>query len=247
MKLSRELWLEVEPLLTVALDLPEDDRDGWLAAVDTAHPQAAAVLRRMLATHARAERVRQLETVTSFASAAGLDWRRGAPGRHHSGMPIRFRPLVPSDQAVLWDIFHIALWDPPPAPLRPREILDHPDVRIYVEDWGQREGDVGVVAEVDGKVAGACWMRLVKGGKGLSYLDDETPQLGIGLLPEYQRQGYGEPLMRAALEAGCRRFRRIALSVHPENPAQRLYRRCGFEQVDVRRTYLIMVRDCAAK
>jgi ribosomal protein S18 acetylase RimI-like enzyme len=156
---------------------------------------------------------------------------------------LRLRALTSADQNALWDIFHIALWDPPPAPLRPRELLQHPEVRIYAEDWGNREGDIGVVAEVDGKVAGACWMRLVKGGQGLSYMDDETPQLGIGLFPQYQHKGYGEPLMRAALKAAAARFRQVALSVHPENPAQNLYRRCGFVQVDVRRTYLIMVCD----
>lgn len=156
---------------------------------------------------------------------------------------LRLRALQPGDQDVLWDIFHVALWDPPPAPLRPREVMDHPEVRIYAEAWGTREGDVGVVAEVDGDIAGACWMRLVKGGRGLSYLDDATPQLGIGLFPRFQHRGFGQPLLRAALaaakEAG---FRRVALSVHPENPAQRLYRRMGFVQVDVRRTYLVMVR-----
>jgi hypothetical protein len=31
--------------------------------------------------------------------------------------------------------------------------------------------------------------------------------------------------------------------VHPQNPAQALYRRCGFVQFDVRRTYLAMVRE----
>ena len=65
---------------------------------------------------------------------------------------------------MLWKIFHVALWDPPPAPLRPIAILDRPDVRIYAEDWGHREGDVGVVAEVEGEFAGACWMRRLEGG-----------------------------------------------------------------------------------
>ena len=155
-----------------------------------------------------------------------------------------FRALEPADQDVLWELLHVALWDPPPAPLRPREVLQHPDVRIYAEAWGRREGDVGVVAEVDGRIAGACWMRLVKGGKGLSYIDDATPQLGIALFPEFQHQGHGEPLMRAALEAAARQgYGKVTLSVHPQNPARNLYRRCGFAQVDVRRTYLIMVCD----
>jgi ribosomal protein S18 acetylase RimI-like enzyme len=153
---------------------------------------------------------------------------------------VRFRPLVPADQSFLWDVFHVALWDPPPAPLRPRSILQHPDVRIYAEDWG-RAGDVGVVLEVDGRPAGACWMRLLTGARGLAYVDDETPQLGIALLPEFQHRGYGEPLMRAALAAAQGRYARIALTVHPLNPAARLYARCGFVDSGERRTYRLMV------
>ena len=157
---------------------------------------------------------------------------------------MRIRPLTSQDQDPLWDIFHVALWDPPPAPLRPREILQHPDVRIYAEDFGRREGDLGVALEAPGVDApvGACWMRLVKGGRGLAYIDDETPQLGIALMPGYQGQGHGGRLMLAALEAARPIYDQVSLSVHPENPARNLYRKCGFEQVDVRRTYLILVK-----
>jgi [ribosomal protein S18]-alanine N-acetyltransferase len=158
---------------------------------------------------------------------------------------LRIRPLTAADQAALWDIFHVALWDPPPAPLRPREILQHPEVRIYAEEFGLREGDLGVALEAPGRASpvGACWMRLVKGGRGLAYIDEETPQLGIALLPGYQGRGHGERLMRAGLEAARGRYDRVSLTVHPENPAARLYRKCGFVQVDVRRTYLCMVCD----
>ncbi len=158
---------------------------------------------------------------------------------------LRIQPLLPSDQETVWDLLHIALWDPPPAPLRPREVLDAPEVRIYAEDWGRREGDLGICGRLGNApaIVGACWLRLVKGGIGLSYIDDDTPQLGIALLPGHQRQGYGERLMRATLAEAAHRFRQVALSVHPQNPAVDLYLRCGFEQVDVRRNYLIMVRE----
>lgn len=49
---------------------------------------------------------------------------------------IEFRALRASDQSALWDWLRIALWDPPPAGLRPREVLDDPGVRIYAEGWG---------------------------------------------------------------------------------------------------------------
>ena len=155
---------------------------------------------------------------------------------------LEVRRLAPEDQAVLWELLHVALWDPPPAGLRPREILDHPAVRIYAEDWG-RPGDVGVIAEgPGGEIAGACWMRLIKGGVGLGYVDDETPQLGIALFPKYQHQGHGEPLIRAALDAArAHGYRQVSLTVHPANPAIRLYERCGFEKRGLRNTYHLMV------
>lgn len=162
---------------------------------------------------------------------------------------LHIQPLLPSDQDTVWDLLRIALWDPPPAPLRPRDVLDSPEVRIYAEDWGRREGDVGVCGRLgsDPAIVGACWLRLIRGGIGLSYIDDCTPQLGIALFPGCQRRGYGERLMRAALAEAGKRYRQVTLSVHPQNPAVRLYRRCGFEQVDVRRNYLIMVKGLATE
>jgi ribosomal protein S18 acetylase RimI-like enzyme len=137
----------------------------------------------------------------------------------------------------------VALWDPPPAPLRPRGILAHPEVRIYAEGWG-RAGDVGVVALAgpDERPAGAAWMRLVPGGAGLAWVDERTPQLGIALLPPFQRQGHGEPLLRAALEAArAHGYSQVSLTVHPRNPAIALYERCGFRKSELRRTYHLMI------
>ncbi|MFO1311455.1 MAG: GNAT family N-acetyltransferase [Burkholderiales bacterium] len=151
------------------------------------------------------------------------------------------RPLVAQDQAQLWDWLHIALWDPPPAPLRPREVLDHPGVRIYAEDWG-RPGDVGVVGQVGGTDIGACWMRLVPDGAGLARVDARTPQLGIAIVPAFQHKGFGEPMMRAALRAARDHgYEQVSLTVHPANPAIALYERCGFDDRGPRNTYRLMV------
>jgi ribosomal protein S18 acetylase RimI-like enzyme len=152
------------------------------------------------------------------------------------------RPLAAQDQRLVWDLLHVALWDPPPAPLRPRGILEHPEVRIYAEAWG-RAGDVGVLGtSEEGPPIGACWMRLIRHGVGLAYVDDETPQLGIAVFPEFQRKGHGETLMRAALDAArAHGYRKVSLTVHPLNPAIALYERCGFAKVEDRRTYYLMV------
>ncbi|MGZ5846807.1 MAG: GNAT family N-acetyltransferase [Ramlibacter sp.] len=152
-----------------------------------------------------------------------------------------FRPLSPADQPQLWHWLHVALWDPPPAGLRPIEVLQAPAVRIYAEDWG-RPTDVGVVAQVDGADAGACWMRLLPVGVGMASVDARTPQLGIALLPQYQHQGHGRALMQAALRAARQAgYASVSLTVHPQNPAIRLYEACGFRKREVRNTYHLMV------
>lgn len=152
-----------------------------------------------------------------------------------------FRPLQPADQERLWHWLHVALWDPPPAGLRPIEVLRQPGVRIYAEDWG-RASDVGVVLQVGGVDAGACWMRLLPPGTGLASVDAATPQLGIALEPPFQHQGHGEPLMRQALAAAAAAgYRQVSLTVHPQNPAQRLYERCGFRRIGERGGFHLML------
>ncbi len=165
----------------------------------------------------------------------------------HSDRTISFRPLIESDQKIIWDWLHIALWDPPPAGLRPREVLDHPGVRIYAEHWG-RPGDLGVVAVVDGNDAGACWLRVLPPGVGLASIDEKTPQLGIALQPEYQHRGIGSRLMPETLSRAWRTgVEQVALTVHPQNPALTLYERCGFRKVEMRNGYHLMVVRAPSK
>lgn len=152
-----------------------------------------------------------------------------------------FRPLTAADQDRLWHWLHVALWDPPPAGLRPIAVLQLPGVRVYAEHWGQA-GDVGVVAQVDGVDIGACWLRVLPEGVGLAWVDADTPQLGIALEPAHQHRGHGEPLLRETLAAAHRAgYRQVSLTVHPENPARRLYQRCGFRDAGMRNGFHRMI------
>ena len=154
---------------------------------------------------------------------------------------LRFRALTARDQHALWDWLHIALWDPPPAPLRPREVLQDPRCRIYAEGWG-KPGDLGVVAVVDGEDAGACWMRVLPEGVGLGSIDAVTPQLGISLKEPYRGKGIGKRMMQEALRQAWRAgHRKVSLTVHPLNPAKRVYEACGFVDREIRSTYHLMV------
>ena len=67
MNISPDLWQQINPLLTDALDMEKGARAAWLQSLDQTHPQLSPVLRKMLAAHDRAERSMELETVPRLA------------------------------------------------------------------------------------------------------------------------------------------------------------------------------------
>ena len=123
--------------------------------------------------------------VPSFTNPNNLSIATGRPpakGRAVTALPLRLRPLRPADQAFLWDMLHVALWDPPPAPPRPLAVLDEPGVRIYAEGWG-RDGDIGVVGPLARGADDLAHLaaRFVRGGP--SSLDLLHRVLHIGQIP----------------------------------------------------------------
>jgi ribosomal protein S18 acetylase RimI-like enzyme len=112
------------------------------------------------------------------------------------------------------------------------EALARPEIACYVEGWG-RAGDAGVVAVEDGHPVGAAWYRLFTAGRpGYGFIDEQTPELSLGVLEGARRRGVGTALVTALLgharDAG---FSSISVSVEPDNPAVGLYERAGFVRV----------------
>jgi len=108
---------------------------------------------------------------------------------------------------------------------------DH--VARYVEGWG-RPGDMGVVAEIDGKGIGASWIRLFDRERpGYGFIAESIPELSIAVLPAWRGRGTGSSLLRGLLvDARTAGFAAVSLSVELDNPARRLYRDLGFERVE---------------
>lgn len=69
MNISPDLWRQIDPLLTDALDMDDVARAAWLQNLDQTHPQLSPLVRKMLAAHDRAERSQELETVPRLASS----------------------------------------------------------------------------------------------------------------------------------------------------------------------------------
>jgi GNAT superfamily N-acetyltransferase len=67
--------------------------------------------------------------------------------------------------------------------------------------------------------------------KGYGYVDDETPELTMAVLPFARGQGIGTELLTRLMELARSHYSGISLSVWPENSAYRLYQRLGFQVV----------------
>lgn len=138
------------------------------------------------------------------------------------------RPIRPGEYHLLWDFLYEAIFVPPGCEGEvPRSILtDDPKCRAAVEGFGSLPGDCAFVAEANGTVVGACWVRTTD---EYGHIDDETPSFSISVLSGCRGLGIGGAMMSRMLdelrEAG---YRRASLSVQRGNPALRLYLRLGF-------------------
>jgi ribosomal protein S18 acetylase RimI-like enzyme len=102
----------------------------------------------------------------------------------------------------------------------------------YVDNWG-RAGDLAVIAHETGNRVGAAWLRLFKSSEpGYGFVDEQTPELSIAVVPSRRRHGLGQELMDALLDAArAAGHRAVSLSVEADSPAVAFYERNGFERV----------------
>ena len=153
---------------------------------------------------------------------------------------ISVRPATDADEAFLREMVYAALFVPEGQPPFAREVLDQPDISHYYRGFGDRAGDVGLVAlRPSGEPVGAAWVRQLTGDDpGYGYVDDETPELTIAVEPTHRGRGLGTRLLA---ELG-RAVPRCSLSVDHRNPARRLYERFGFTPVAFDGNSLTMLR-----
>jgi len=136
------------------------------------------------------------------------------------------REITPADYPLLEDFLYYAIFIPQGMEPPPREIIFEPEIYVYIKDFGGKD-DCGVVAERDGKVVGAAWMRIIP---AYGHIDDDTPELAISVLPGYRGQGAGTALLTRLFELlRAHGYKRTSLSVQKDNPAARLYQRLGYE------------------
>ena len=137
------------------------------------------------------------------------------------------REIRPGEIPSLNDFLYEAIFVPEGVPAPPRSIILNEDLQVYVRDFGRKADDRCLVAEIDGKVVGAVWTRVMN---DYGHIDDDTPSLAISLYKEYRHQGIGTRLLREML--GLLRhdgYHQVSLSVQKANHAFKMYQKAGFE------------------
>lgn len=113
----------------------------------------------------------------------------------------------------------------------------------YVDNWG-RAGDLAIIEHETGNRVGAAWLRLFTADEpGYGFVDEQTPELTIAIVPSRRRHGLGQELIDALLEkAGAEGHATVSLSVEADSPAVPFYERNGFERVGKSDGGLVMVK-----
>ncbi len=162
-------------------------------------------------------------------------------------MTIQLRQSEPSDMPFLREMLYegvywraIANATNPPF----EEGLTPPGVNNALVNWGEREGDVSVVARVDSLFAGAAWYRFYTDDNSIrGYIEDTIPALVIAVHRDYRRQGIGKQLIDwLIVHASTHNIHQMSLMVSKTNHAIHLYRTCGFLDYADRGGSLLMLR-----
>lgn len=154
-------------------------------------------------------------------------------------MDYNVRQMREAEYLLLNDFLYEAIFIPEGVELPSRSIINSPELQVYVRDFGAQPHDKALVAEVDGKVVGAVWVRVMN---DYGHIDDDTPSFAISLYKEYRGRGIGTALMRTMLDTLKQNgYKKASLAVQKANYALKMYLKVGFEIIDENEEEYIML------
>lgn len=154
-------------------------------------------------------------------------------------MDVTIRKIQKQEYPLLDHFLYEAIFIPEGVEPPPKTIITSPELQVYVERFGKAKDDYGLVAEVDGKIVGAVWVRMMN---DYGHIDNKTPSLAISLNKEYRGFGIGTAMMKEILALlKSHGYRRVSLSVQKANYAAKMYLKIGFEIVRENEEEYIMI------
>ena len=141
------------------------------------------------------------------------------------------REIRTEELDILDELMYQSIYQPEGSKPIPREVTKIPEVNIYIDAFGSKKDDYCLVAELEERIIGAVWVRILADEiKGYGNIDDQTPEFAISLFKEYRNKGIGTLLMQKMIEyLKGKGYAQISLSVQKQNNAVRMYQNLGFE------------------
>ena len=144
-------------------------------------------------------------------------------------MDYTIREIQKQEYPLLNIFLYEAIFIPEGIEPPPKTIITSPELQVYIEHFGELKDDWGLVVEVDSKIAGAVWVRIMN---DYGHIDNTTPSLAISLYKEYRGFGIGTAMMKEILILlKAHGYKGVSLSVQKANYAVKLYLKVGFEIV----------------
>ena len=87
-------------------------------------------------------------------------------------MMVCIRNMYEKEYPLLKDFLYEAIYIPEGVTPPPKSVVEIPELQVYIADFGKQKHDKAMVAEVEGKVIGAVWARIMQ---DYGHIDDDTP------------------------------------------------------------------------
>lgn len=151
------------------------------------------------------------------------------------------RPIKKEEIYLLRDFLYEAIFIPegikPPA----KEVVDLPELKVYIKGFGENKDDYCLIAETNGNIIGAVWCRIMN---DYGHVDNSTPSLSISLYKEYRNKGIGKQLMiEMIMLLRNKGYKQISLSVQKANYAVKMYLKLGFKTIKETEDEFVMVKN----
>ena len=149
------------------------------------------------------------------------------------------REMKSQEYLLLEDFLYEAIFQRDEINLVPKSIIKRPEIHVYIDDFGSRKDDYCLCAEVDEKIVGAVWIRIIN---AYGSVDVATPEFAISLYRDFRGYGIGTEMMKMMLtylrQAG---YSKTSLAVQKDNYALQMYLKIGFRIIVENADEYIMV------
>jgi len=151
------------------------------------------------------------------------------------------REMKPFEYPLLDVFLYEAIFQQDEKNLLPKSVIEKPELKVYIQNFGNEMDDLCFCSEVKGVIVGAVWVRNIR---GYGSIDNVTPEFAISLYKKFRGHGIGTEMMKKMIvhlkQSG---YSKTSLAVQKDNYAVRMYLGVGFKIVDENEEEYIMVHD----